>query len=112
MQFPKLLLPKGYVRPLVVPQAAIGAKRCGYDWIGAERLLEKLHSWEVSTWENTFGKFPLQKKNTLGKYLIFKSREMIVKLPHYFPFFQCQSLALCLKINYVFELVYSTQLLF
>ena len=47
----------------MVPQAAIGAKRCGYDWIGAERLLEKLHSWEVSTWENTFGKFPFEKKN-------------------------------------------------
>ena len=41
-----------------------------------------------------FGKIPLVsfslRKKTLGKYLIFKSREMIVKLPHYFPFVQCQ----------------------
>ena len=57
------------------------------------------------------GSFRLRKK-TLGKYLTFKSKERIVKLPRYFPFFQCQHLAQCLKINYVFELVYSTQLFF
>ena len=44
-----------------------GGERCGLDRLW-KLPLEKLHIWEVATWENTLGKLPLG-IDPMGKYL-------------------------------------------